>query len=215
MKIENLFPHPIGEVSIDYDNEQLIKDVESAVETTENRNNWQCEIISSFQNHEMNDEVFSNHTSLLEQVAEAGNNFMKEVGWYDGDLFVGDWWFNLYQNEHWQEQHHHGVHDLCAIYYATPDIVPTLFQNPNNYTFHARYHQSKKTEFTKNDYQSLAQPGKLILFPGYLMHSVPYKTNREIAYLQRRLTVAFNFVGNNNDRLQKLLDKDKQLEYSV
>ena len=94
MKIENLFPHPIGEVSIDYDNEQLIKDVESAVETTENRNNWQCEIISSFQNHEMNDEVFSNHTSLLEQVAEAGNNFMKDGGWYEGDMFVGNWLVN-------------------------------------------------------------------------------------------------------------------------
>ena len=37
MKIENLFPHPIGELNIDYNNEQLIKDVENAIETTDEK----------------------------------------------------------------------------------------------------------------------------------------------------------------------------------
>ena len=204
MKLHSLFAHPIGEVMLDYDNQSLVSDAIKLSETIGQQVQWDCDVISSFNDKDHNNLLMSNHTNLLQQVTDAGNKFMKDVGWADdGGYVVEDFWYNLYENEHWQEAHHHGVHDLCAIYYATPDLTPTAFVNPNDYTFHQRYHRnSPHTEFTRIDYRVLPQPGKLILFPGYMYHKVP---PLEQNYQQRRLTIAFNF-GKDASRLKKVLD---------
>lgn len=204
MHLNSVFAHPIGEVMLDYDNKLLVDTAVNSVDDIYNQNTWDCDVITSYNNKELNDYIMSQHLELLEQVTNAGNDFLKSVGWCDdGGHIVEDFWFNLYENEHWQEAHHHGTHDVCAIYYATPDLTPTEFVNPNDYTFHQRYYRTQPhTEFTRISYSVLPQPGKLVIFPGYMMHRVPM---REQNYAQRRLTIAFNF-GKDATRLQNLLD---------
>lgn len=212
MEVKSLFAHPIGEVMLDYDNAKLVNDVLQAKDNIKLEIEWDCEVTSSFREKELNDKVMCEHVDLLEQVTDAGNNFLHKVGWCNADrnYVPVDWWFNLYENEHWQEAHHHGVHDLCAIYYATPDLTPTAFINPNDYTFHSRYQKTEHlTPFTTVEYRTTPQPGKLVLFPGYMKHRVPAMQQN---YDQRRMTLAFNFAinnGNNAVRLQKLLDMSK------
>ena len=64
MKIEELFAHPIGEVNIDYDNEKLIKSIENRTDDIQNNQTWQCEVVTSFQNPELNNQIFSEHSEL-------------------------------------------------------------------------------------------------------------------------------------------------------
>jgi len=207
MIMNSLFAHPIGEVTLNIDNEKLVSNVVSTVDRVKDLNSWQCDVTSSYNNVELNDEIMSNNIDLLEQVTQAGTEFLETVGWKSDEYLVEDFWYNLYENEHWQESHHHGTHDLCAIYYATPDLTPTQFMNPNEYTFHQRYYtiEEKRTEFTKPIYTVLPQPGKLVLFPGYMFHRVPMQQQN---YTQRRLTIAFNF-GKDVTRLKKVLDMSK------
>jgi hypothetical protein len=207
LQLNSLFAHPIGELMLDYDNQKLVSDAVDVTKDIETKNNWECEVTSSYMNIDLNDVLMSKHLNLLEQVINAGNEYLHKVGWdSDGGYVAEDWWFNLYENEHWQESHHHGTHDLCAIYYATPDLTPTLFLNPNDYTFHQRYHKlDGKTEFTKTEFSVLPQPGKLVIFPGYMFHRVPSIPQ---TYIQRRLTLAFNF-GKDATRLKKVLDISK------
>lgn len=206
MEVKSLFAHPIGEVMLDYDNRKLVSDVLAVRDNISDQVQWDCEVTSSFMDKQLNDEVMCKHLGLLQQVTDAANEYIRTVGWSDHGGYVPiDWWFNLYENEHWQEAHHHGVHDMCGIYYATPDLTPTAFINPNDYTFHQRYHREETTEFTRLEYRVLPQPGKLVIFPGYIFHRVPVMGQ---SYEQRRVTLAFNF-GNNAERIQKLLDMNK------
>jgi len=206
VNIDYIFPHPIAEVQLDIDNDKLLQTVESTIRDYSN-NPWDCEVFSTYTHRELNDDIMSVNIELLEQVQYHGREFIKEVGWHtDAPLYAGDFWFNFYENVHWQESHHHGIHDICAIYYATPDIVATEFLNPNDYTFHAKYPRTGNSPVTRKYYSSFPKPGKLILFPGYIMHQVPYKTRQPITYKQRRLTVAFNF-DKETDRIANICQK--------
>lgn len=209
MKVNNVFPHPIGEVMIDYDNDKLISDIESVKSDIETRHDWDCEVISSFHNAELNNELISRHLDLLHQVTILGNKFLTDVGWVSNDEYVpNDFWVNVYQNEHWQDMHHHGAHALSAIYYVTPDLTPTEFLNPNEYTFHQRYFKhTPQTDVTQTYYRVLPQPGKIVFFPGYMFHRVPAQPQ---SYDQRRITIAFNF-GKEAERLQKVLDMGRKV----
>jgi uncharacterized protein (TIGR02466 family) len=206
MKIDYMFPHPFAEVQLDIDNKKLLDTVEESIRDF-SKTPWDCEVYSTYTHRELNNSIMSSNIELIEQVQHHGREFLKEVGWQsDASSYAGDFWFNLYENHHWQESHHHGIHEICAIYYATNDIVATEFLNPNDYTFHTKYPRTGSSPVTSRYHSAYPKPGKLILFPGYIMHQVPYKTRQPITYEQKRLTVAFNF-DKETDRIAEICQK--------
>ena len=77
---------------------------------------------------------------------------MAIVGWYQphSPNKITQMWFNRYiEGHHFQEAHNHGLHEVCAIYYATNDLTPTLFLNPNHHTFHNQYNAYDITAVTR------------------------------------------------------------------
>ena len=106
------------------------------------------------------------------------------------------------------------MHDICGIYYATVDDSFTEFDNPNGYTFHMR-HSNKigSSPTTKKLYRVVPQPGKLVIFPGYMFHRVnPSKSQ----FIQNRVTVAMNFVQlPEEERLLNKFNDSKQLDLPI
>tara|TARA_Y100000004_G_scaffold64912_1_gene72853 strand:+ start:9691 stop:10380 length:690 start_codon:yes stop_codon:yes gene_type:complete len=225
--IDYIFPHPIAQFQLDVDNDAITKviyDILGDVRETK-QHGWNCEVISSY-NHKKYTAEFYKHNcviDLLKQTQQAGAEFVKEVGWEpSGNHFpytVDHAWFNLYRNDgdirHWQEAHHHGVHDICAIYYATVDDSFTEFDNPNSYTFHLAHGQKYgSSPVTKKLYRVIPQPGKLVIFPGYMFHRVnPSKSNN---FIQNRITIAMNFVQlPEEERLLSKINDSSQLNLPI
>lgn len=192
MELKQVFPHYLAEVKLNYDNNKIVEDVMNLVSSSELTAGWDCDVLSTFNNAEINHSFAERHYDFLAEIESHGQEFLKTVGWSrpDEPEFLSHWWINAYQNEHWQEWHHHARHSVCAIYYATADAVPTVFMNPNDYTFHMHHALSNKDKFVK----VYPEAGKLLLFPGYMFHSVPYKPERKVNYNQNRITMAFNFL---------------------
>ena len=202
MNIDYIFPHPIAVVDLEIDNSYVLKTVDALAKniTEEDANHsWDCKVVSSFNHDNINKILNEQCTELFDQVTQQGQQFCDVVGWEDTDnpSIITSAWFNKYtESHHSQEAHHHGKHHICAIYYATPDLTPTVFVNPNSYTFHTSYEEAKNTEVTKVSHKVLPQPGQLVLFPGYMMHTVPHvrdQIHSEYDIIKNRVTIAFNF----------------------
>ena len=225
-QIDYIFPHPIAQFQLDIDNDALVNVITHILgdNSETKQHGWNCEVISSY-NHQQYTREFYEHDcvrDLIKQTEQAGAEFVKEVGWqpYDNHFpySVDHAWFNLYTNHdgvrHWQEAHHHGVHDICGIYYATVDDSFTEFDNPNGYTFHlAHGHKIGSSPTTKKLYRVVPQPGKLVIFPGYMFHRVnPSKSQ----FIQNRVTVAMNFVQlPEEERLLNKFNDSKQLDLPI
>lgn len=90
---------------------------------------------------------------------------------YDCDSFeITNSWFNVAlagYNMH-QNYHRHSMSFFSAVYYLT-DGAPTLFEDPVNHRTQAQL------EVLRHDYRpsipSIAEPGKLVIFPSWMMHS--------------------------------------------
>jgi hypothetical protein len=74
-------------------------------------------------------------------------------------------------------------------------LTPTLFLNPHHHTFHNHYDACDVTEVTRRAYEVYAQTGTLVIFPGYMLHTVPYirKKMTEFDLKKDRMTIAMNF----------------------
>lgn len=209
MQINYVFPHPIAKIDVrdKVNNSKIVDTIETLSEgiTEESGSDWwDCKVITSFNNDKVNLQFANQHIDFIELVEQYVNDYMVQVGWYTPHLpnRITQIWFNKYvEGHHFQEAHNHGIHEVCAIYYATNDLTPTLFLNPNMHTFHNHYNVNEKTDITKRDFEVQAQPGTLVIFPGYMMHSVPYVRKRETMLqqtseyelLKNRITIAMNF----------------------
>lgn len=218
MNIDYVFPHPIATVEMNEDNNALVKTIdELATEITEERaaDYWDCKVITSFHDEPRNLQFASNHKDFISRVEQHVNDYMAMVGWYTAHLpnKVTSIWFNKYNTEdHFQEAHHHGSHEVCAVYYATDDLTPTQFYNPNQHTVHTSYDVCDVTEVTKSYHTVYAQKGKLVIFPGYMTHKVPYVNKKQLAsdytFAKNRITIAMNFGKYEKSILTKLKECD-------
>jgi len=216
MKIDYVFPHPIArlDISNEVNNESIVKSVYELSETIDENsasNFWDCKLITSFENEKVNIEFARDNISFIEVVEKHVNQYMVEVGWYKPHLpnKITQMWFNRYiEGHHFQEAHNHGNHEVCAIYYATNDLTPTLFLNPNHHTFHNHYDAIDVTNVTSRAYEAYAQTGTLVIFPGYMMHTVPYirKKMTEFDLSKDRMTIAMNF-GKYEESVLTKIDK--------
>jgi len=89
-------------------------------------------------------------------------------------------WFNIYENNNFQEYHYHPKSFISAIY------VLDCCENSSNIYFQQPY----KDEFLGSSrvcYKS--QPGKLIIFRSFLEHAVEKNPST-----YERITLAYNFI---------------------
>jgi uncharacterized protein (TIGR02466 family) len=101
----------------------------------------------------------------------------------------GEAWLNIYQQNDFQEFHHHAGHHFSAVYYVK---VP---QNSSNIIFETPLAPDMKPlpislhsfiSDTRANYA--AQEGKVIIFRSNIKHCVPSHTGNE-----ERISIAFNF----------------------
>ena len=142
MEINYVFPHAIATVDMNalVDNKKIHDTIEKhavGVQKKLVQEFGNCKVKTSFENDELSMKFAVEHVDFLKAVNEQVNQYMVEVGWYEPiNLIklhsVGG--ISMMKKQHFQEAHHHGVHEVCAVYYVTNDTIPTLFSNPNYYS---------------------------------------------------------------------------------
>ena len=222
MIIDYVFPHAIGNVDLtdEVDNEAIqntIEELAVGVEDDTGARVWDCKVKTSFENDVQMMKFAKSHTEFLEIVNREVNQYMVEVGWYEPskpNKVTQCWWNKYDEKHHFQEAHHHGAHEVCAIYYVSNDTIPTLFHNPNYYTVHSNLTASpgRESSVTNRYHKTFPKKGNLIIFPGYMLHSVPYiRTgmfqDSELAE-KNRITIAMNFHKHEEDILSRVKKDD-------
>jgi hypothetical protein len=113
-----------------------------------------------------------------------------------------NFWYNIYHISHGQEPHNHLPQDglrlkkvyWSGIYYAK-NATPTSFFTPNTFGDPFNFIGAKESKLKKyftHEISVEVNDGDIILFPAYLMHSVP-KVKKEKSM---RLTFSFNLELN-------------------
>lgn len=110
-------------------------------------------------------------------------------------------WVNVYNEPHEHECHNHVKSRLSGTYYVSTDdsSEPIKFWNPNIPALHSQsgnddQHTHEQYEFTGRQHTSFQfQPegGDFLLWPSYLMHSVPQGHPRENESYER-ISISFN-----------------------
>jgi hypothetical protein len=222
MEINYVFPHAIATVDMNalVDNKKIHDTIEEhaiGVPEETGARVWDCKVKTSFENDELSMKFAVEHVDFLKAVNEQVNQYMVEVGWYEPgkpNKVTQCWWNKYDEGHHFQEAHHHGVHEVCAVYYVTNDTIPTLFTNPNYYACQSHYDNTPGREMTvnKRHFEVYAQAGHLVIFPGYMVHAVPYirKGKYQDRDLQQknRITIAMNFHKYEEDLITRVENDD-------
>lgn len=112
-------------------------------------------------------EEFKDLFKWFEQCLEEVRVSMK----YDCDSFeITNSWFNVALSGYnmYQNYHRHSMSFFSAVYYLT-EGAPTLFEDPVFHRTHAQLEVLRK-EY-KPSIPLSAEPGKLVIFPSWMMHS--------------------------------------------
>ena len=107
-------------------------------------------------------------------------------------MFFKDSWYHITKDRGYHDAHNHGNSSICGIYYL--DIGESNAENRNgvNKFFTPFMPNTDDADFGYHWWPSetiIIEPknGKLVLFPGYLMHNAtPYQGEKD------RLVIAFN-----------------------
>lgn len=198
MKIHNWFPHPVYENMLgeDYDSSKLIPIILDKVNADPQKylkENWQCDVYTSFGFNKENQKLFG---KLYDVVESRVNDFAKEIGviqYQDETMVVREMWWNYYPENFWQEKHTHPYSSISGIIYLTNDEVPTVFYNPNLPLLHMDNHPEELGNiYNRHSYDIFPQENKLVMFRSYMDHAVKYVRQMERQYSPLRLTIAFN-----------------------
>ena len=112
-------------------------------------------------------------------------------------------WVNVYNEPHSHEVHNHVKSRLSGTYYVSTDDAsePIKFWNPNMSALHSQSGndeeirpENSQFEFTglqQTDFKFYANSGDFLLWPSYLMHSVPQGRSRENESYER-ISISFN-----------------------
>ena len=170
--ITDLFPTKIYEAKIS--NYDIIQD---EFETVEKGINWQ----NLWDTHLISDPNFEENILPYHFSRELRNHLYNYTG-SDGWSQQASWMACL-EPGHYAHAHHHGHADLSGVYYykTTGDDGDLFFQTPN---------LASTTSVWSNQPHTISmkpEQGKIILFPGYLMHGIRTNTTPHT-----RLSVSFN-----------------------
>tara|TARA_B100000902_G_scaffold392067_1_gene443842 strand:+ start:639 stop:1169 length:531 start_codon:yes stop_codon:yes gene_type:complete len=170
--IKDIFPTKIYEGKVS--NYKVIQEEFDAIEKGIKWHNlWDTHLIS--------DPNFQENILPYHFSQELKNHIYSYTG-SDGWSQQASWMARL-EPGHYAAAHHHGHSDLSGVYYykTTGDDGDLFFQTPN---------LASTTSVWSNQPHTISMPpdqGKLILFPGYLMHGI--RTNTTV---HTRLSISFN-----------------------
>lgn len=183
--IHNIFPIKLYEYNLkDLSLNSSILDKLSNEQFIDNGNNQLPPQLRSYQtNHYLHKD--DSYTSLYSWFTDCINDFANNEQLDCDNLEITTSWANKYPayTQSHQVSHSHRMSYISAVYYLTPGS-PTCFNDPliqrtnNSLEVHNNNSRSALVE---------AQPGKLILFPSWLVHSSkPHQAQFD------RWTISFN-----------------------
>jgi uncharacterized protein (TIGR02466 family) len=141
----------------------------------------------------MQDRVPQAITRLMSILVEQSQACAKEFG-FERSLGISNYWININKKNHYNKMHIHSSSILSGCYYA---VVPprsgsiVLYNRPETSFIMDELKQigAKETGFTATSQAFEPKAGAVLIFPGWLQHSV--EENRSEDY---RISIAFNLA---------------------
>lgn len=179
MEILNLFPTEIFIFkNLNINNSELILNLEQ-LDDIQIKHSTTISLLVDLRKHSKFNSLFQWFDECLENVRQ----HMK----YDCDkIEITNSWCNvaLPTYEMFQNYHKHSMSFYSAVYYLTTG-APTEFEDPVN---ERKYGQLEVLRHNYRPYEiSLAEPGKLVIFPSWLFHSSLVHRDTE-----KRYVISFN-----------------------
>ena len=186
--IYNLFPTPVSQTTLDFDNKKILGIVDNLPHIRYNSDNSTTAAIS----HELLnfEELKDLKTSIL---SEAKKFIFDDIGFCPGiDLYIASSWFNIHHRGDFSREHTHPNSFYSGVYYVD------LPEGDSGDFYFMKMHDTACTATISpdvmypNNYNSLrvvmdTKPGTLLMFPSHVWHGV---TNNNTDH--RRVTIAFN-----------------------
>ncbi|MBL4721862.1 MAG: hypothetical protein JKY20_12130 [Alphaproteobacteria bacterium] len=157
-------------------NKSLMREIETVrAETPNGRPDaWSCNVYTTINNN------FTLHEQpgfrrLTEYVLEAGALFAEGMKYpmENNELVVDSCWLNVYGRDQWQERHNHSANPIVAVYYvAAPPNCSSLILHSELADTMIRPRYQGNDQIDKYTVQVDPEPGMLVLFNGFLRHSV-------------------------------------------
>lgn len=189
----NLFQSYIWKSKINYDKkDNLIKNLTKKFNENKNKltPGWKCFVHSSFKNQE-NDRI---PEDLLDIIAEKLKEFLEDCPSelkITGEYSIRDIWYNIYDENCFQEPHNHGDALFSGCYYLKFDKnihYQTIFYNPNFNLDYLKLEDNSYFCFSPD-----CEEDDIIFFPANLEHGT--KGLKKNSSNQLRMTIAFNIVN--------------------
>jgi len=112
---------------------------------------------------------------------------------YYPNAYLQDFWFNMYEELGSAKRHMHGPFQLSGVYFVECNENSSPLVIDNN-------HKNKETITIQ------PKPGKLVIFPGYVYHSVSKNKDSK-----KRISIAFNFCLECDRPSEEQIEERKKL----
>jgi uncharacterized protein (TIGR02466 family) len=193
VSVRDLFPTPIWSVDFKPDyaaalNARLLQDIDALMSPRPPLApgaNWQTDPMI----HRL--PQFGELVALVEKAARGAADFLKLKA---RDLEVTGCWANVNPPGGRNSSHTHPNNFLSGVYYvATPASEGRIvFEDPRPQAYVMMPPVAEFTPYNGNNITFDVKPGRLVLFPAWLTHSVPVNRSN-----QDRVSIAFNLMFKN------------------
>ena len=206
---ETLFNSYVWKSKVKYENKNTFIETISK-EFRENKHRltpkWGCLVYSSFR-----DEGYAKiPEDLLNIIRKKISDFVSdfpEIQEIGGEYLLQDSWYNVYENNYYQEPHDHEPATFSGCYYLKFNKKihhQTVFHNPS---FNSQYDCLVDNPYFCNHLE--CDEDDIIIFPSNLRHGT--KGMRDKHFDDLRITISFNIVNTkyrtNQPKVKKLLYK--------
>ena len=150
--------------------------------------NWKSGVYNTLTTFDFKND--NNFINLCDSVEYNTNLFSKELSSFH-NYKINESWFNFYNENDYQEFHHHSNNIFSAVYFFTnpPGSGNLVFENPIEPDMLPIKNIQKLNNFNFTTCSYNPKPRTLIIFRSYLRHMVE-KCN----ILSPRITGAFNLI---------------------
>lgn len=136
----------------------------------------------------LSDDIISRHnmTNLQRFINAELRKYSQDMQYQGTKEYKMESWVSVFNENDYGHQHDHGNADISGVYYyqtSTQD-GDIVFHNPS-----PQVHMS--TCFKSNTWKHTPKVGKLLLFPGYLQHSIARNESSTT-----RISISFNIFFN-------------------
>lgn len=192
MSLENLFSMPVW--VHDFEG-QVLAEIDAEIDQCWPRLSFRKDqirhqLLTTFDFNGVNDIVKNDLRTFARHVWDNVSVYFDSIKCPPCDLEIQESWFNRYQKGFFMYDHEHPTGVISGVYYhrAEPeDGGDFYFRNPNPLMLNRMWPGDQLKEY--QTYKIEAKTGRLILFPGWLTHSVmPVTGDRE------KISLSFNLA---------------------